>query len=115
MLTQVRSKSQITIPGAIVKRLGIREGDQLEVTEKDGIIQLVPVAVYPKSYIEQMEAEIAQLKGSAKADKQNTANESISVSNRIGAAKDLYKGSISLEDFDRDNNIIAELLTEGGL
>ena len=108
MLTQVRAKSQITIPGVIVNRLGLREGDQLEVTEKDGVIQLVPVAVYPKSYIEQLQAEIAQLKSS-----QNTGNQNAPVSKRIGAGRDLYQGSITLEDFDRDNEKIAELLIGG--
>lgn len=110
MLTQVRAKSQITIPGAIVNRLGIQEEDQLEVTEKDGIIQLVPVAVYPKSYIEQLQAEIAQLKGSQNNGNHAAPNQPAPVSKRIGSARDLYRGSITLENFDRDNERIADML-----
>lgn len=115
MLTQVRAKSQITIPGAIVNRLGIQEGDQLDVTEKDGVIQLVPVAVYPKSYIEQLQAEIAQLKGLQKNTNQTIPNQPAPTHKRIGAGRDLYRGSITLEDFDRDNEQIAEMLMGGDL
>ena len=43
MLVELRSKSQITIPKQIVNKLDLHEGDQFEVIEKDGIINLVPV------------------------------------------------------------------------
>ena len=62
MLTQVRAKSQITIPGAIVNRLGIQEGDQLDVIEKDGTIVLFPMAVYPTKYIEELKKEVGDIK-----------------------------------------------------
>ena len=45
MLTDIRAKSQITIPKSIVKHLGLAEGDQLDIYEKDGIIYMVPVTV----------------------------------------------------------------------
>lgn len=48
MLIEIRGRSQITIPSEIVKSLGIKEGDQFEVVEKDGGIFLCPVVVYPK-------------------------------------------------------------------
>lgn len=48
MLIEVRGRSQITIPSEIVKNLGIKEGDQLDVVEKEGGIFLCPVVVYPK-------------------------------------------------------------------
>ena len=51
MLTELRTKSQITIPKDIVARLGLHEGDKLEIVEKDGTIQIMPVAVYPKKYL----------------------------------------------------------------
>ncbi|MDD4570820.1 MAG: AbrB/MazE/SpoVT family DNA-binding domain-containing protein, partial [Tepidanaerobacteraceae bacterium] len=38
----------ITIPSEIVKNVGIKEGDQFEVIEKDGGIFLCPVVIYPK-------------------------------------------------------------------
>ncbi|MBQ6350675.1 MAG: hypothetical protein IJI42_07080 [Methanobrevibacter sp.] len=37
------------------------------------------------------------------------------VSKRIGAASHLYQGSISLEDFDKNNEKIAEMLIKGDL
>lgn len=49
MLVEIRGRSQITIPSEIVKKLGIKEGDQFEVIEKDGGIFLCPVVVYPKN------------------------------------------------------------------
>ena len=54
MLTELRTKSQITIPKDIVKHLGLAEGDKLDVVEKDGVIQIIPVAVYPKKYLEEL-------------------------------------------------------------
>ena len=35
MLTELRTKSQITIPKDIVMKMGLREGDKLEIVEKD--------------------------------------------------------------------------------
>ena len=58
MLVKIRGRSQITIPAAIIKKLGIVEGDKFEVTEKDGGIFLCPVAVYPKEKIEEKEEEL---------------------------------------------------------
>ena len=48
MLTELRTKSQITIPKDIVMKMGLREGDKLEIVEKDGVIELMPVAFTPK-------------------------------------------------------------------
>jgi AbrB family looped-hinge helix DNA binding protein len=45
MLTQMRVKSQITIPREIVKQLGLTEGDQFELTVQDGAIHLQPVTI----------------------------------------------------------------------
>ena len=53
MLTELRTKSQITIPKDIVMKMGLREGDKLEIVEKDGVIELMPVAVYPKKYLDE--------------------------------------------------------------
>lgn len=62
MLAELRAKSQITIPKEVVAKLGMHEGDKLEVVEKDGVIQLIPVAVYPKKYVEELEKEISDIK-----------------------------------------------------
>jgi AbrB family looped-hinge helix DNA binding protein len=62
MLAELRAKSQITIPKELVEKLGIKEGDKLEITEKDGAIQLVPVVVYPKKLVEELKAEVEEVK-----------------------------------------------------
>jgi len=58
MLVELRKKSQITIPKKIVAKLGLSEGDKLDICEKDGIICIMPVAVYPKKYIAELREEI---------------------------------------------------------
>ena len=62
MLAELRTKSQVTIPKELVTKLGIREGDKLEITEKDGVIQIMPVVVYPKKVISEFRAEINEVK-----------------------------------------------------
>ena len=71
MLAELRSKSQVTIPKEVVSKLGIKEGDKLEVIEKDGIIQLVPVVVYPKRYVEDLKTEIDDIKAKVAAGTQS--------------------------------------------
>ena len=61
MLTELRTKSQITIPKDIVARLGLHEGDKLEIVEKDGTIQIMPVAVYPKKYLDEINETKAKI------------------------------------------------------
>ena len=48
MLTELRTKSQITIPKDIVMKMGLREGDKLEIVEKDGVIELMPGSRLPQ-------------------------------------------------------------------
>lgn len=62
MLAELRTKSQITIPKEIVASLGLSEGDKLEIFEKDGVICLMPVTVYPKKYVDELQREINELK-----------------------------------------------------
>jgi len=47
MLVEMRSKTQMTIPMEMVKKSSFPEGDKLEVFEKDGMICMMPVVVYP--------------------------------------------------------------------
>lgn len=54
MLVELRSRSQITIPAEVLKKIGAVEGDKFEVIEKDGGIFLCPVVVYPKSEMERI-------------------------------------------------------------
>jgi AbrB family looped-hinge helix DNA binding protein len=72
MLIELRKKSQITVPKSIIKKLNLKEGDKLEIVEKDGGIFLVPVAVYPKEYIKDLKEEISYIKEKIeKGDKEN--------------------------------------------
>lgn len=62
MLAELRPKSQITIPKEIVVKLGLSEGDQLDIFERDGAIYMLPVAVYPKKYLEELRGELDEVK-----------------------------------------------------
>lgn len=67
MLAEFRTKSQITLPKEIVMSLGLIEGDKLDVYEKDGMICMIPVTVYPKKYVDELHEEIEQLKENIKS------------------------------------------------
>ena len=66
MMAELRTKSQITIPKGIVSKLGLAQGDKFDVFEKDGVIHLVPVAVYPKQYVDKLEKEVAVVRSRLK-------------------------------------------------
>lgn len=61
MIIDLRKKSQITIPKEIVDELNLQEGDHLEVSVKEGVIIIEPVAVYSKSYIKKLEDTVMRL------------------------------------------------------
>ena len=62
MLAELRQKSQITIPKEIVTKLGLNEGDKLEISEQDGKITMIPAVVYPKKYLDELRGEIETAK-----------------------------------------------------
>ena len=62
MLAELRHKSQITIPKEIIVKLGLSEGDKLDIFEKDGTICNMPVVVYPKNYLSELREEIDDVK-----------------------------------------------------
>ncbi|MDO5376916.1 MAG: AbrB/MazE/SpoVT family DNA-binding domain-containing protein [Clostridia bacterium] len=62
MLAELRQKSQITIPKEIIVKLGLSEGDKLDVFEQDGTICMMPVVVYPKKYLDELRGEIDEAK-----------------------------------------------------
>lgn len=70
MLTELRQKSQITIPKEIIVKLGLSEGDKLDNFEKDGSICIMPVAVYPKKYLNELREEIKDVKAKIASGKQ---------------------------------------------
>jgi len=51
MLTEIRSRSQITIPSEIIKKLNLKQGDTLDVTVEDDQIILRPVVAVPKDQV----------------------------------------------------------------
>ena len=62
MLAELRQKSQITIPKEIIMKLGLSEGDTLDIFENDGSICIMPVAVYPQKYLNDLRREINDVK-----------------------------------------------------
>ena len=70
MLAELRTKSQITLPKTIVNALGLSKGDKLEVFERDGIIYMVPVIVYPKKYVDELHGELSQMMERIKSGEQ---------------------------------------------
>ena len=62
MLAELRPKAQVTIPREIIVKLGLSEGDKLDIFEKDGSICIMPVAVYPKKYLDELKEEISSVK-----------------------------------------------------
>lgn len=62
MLTELRQKAQVTIPKEIIVKLGLSEGDKLDIFEKDGSICLMPVVVYPRKYLTELREEISGVK-----------------------------------------------------
>jgi len=81
MITELRKKSQITIPKDMITKLGLKEGDKLEIIEKDGAIWIMPVVVYPKKYLDALRDEV------------NIVNEKIAKGEQqiFSSAKDLFK------------------------
>lgn len=61
MILELRKKSQITIPNEILKELGLSVGDKFEMFVKDGSIVMVPVTVYPKEYVKELEKQVKEL------------------------------------------------------
>ena len=70
MLAELRQKAQITIPKEIIVKLGLSEGDKLDIFEKDGTIFIMPVVVYPKKYLDELRDEISDVKAKIASGKQ---------------------------------------------
>lgn len=61
MIIELRKKSQITIPKEIINKLNLQEKDQLEISVKNGVIVIEPVAIYSKSYIQKLEETVMRI------------------------------------------------------
>ncbi len=70
MLVELSKKAQITIPEEILIKLGLSEGDKLDIFERDGSICMMPVVVYPKEYLDELRVEINETKAKITSGKQ---------------------------------------------
>ena len=91
MLIELRKKSQITIPKEIVNELNLEEKDQLEISVKNGVIMIEPVAVYSKSYIQKLEETVMRI------------NED-PLKYNVGPFKSVEEVISYLEEIDEDGN-----------
>jgi len=77
MLTEIRTRSQITIPAEIIKKLNLKQGDTLDVDVDGGEIILRPVIAIPKeqSYFwsAKWQEEEKQVQADIKNNKINSA------------------------------------------
>ena len=72
MLVELKAKSQVTIPKVIVSSMELNQGDQFEITEDNGKIILVPVAVYPERFIKDLKAEVQEIREAIRTGDQPT-------------------------------------------
>ena len=57
MLAALSANSQITLPKSLVERLGVSAGDSFDISEKEGVISMVPVvdeinSIWTKEFVE---------------------------------------------------------------
>jgi antitoxin MazE len=84
MITQLRVRSQITLPSEIVKRMRLQEGDNLDIILEDDKIVIKPVLVIDRSQSwfwskkwQQMEKEADEDVKQGKVQKAKTLTELI--------------------------------------
>jgi len=77
MLTEIRSRSQITIPSEIIKKLNLKQGDTLEVEVEGDQIVLRPVVTIPKDqayfWTKEWQSEERQVQSDIENDKIKSA------------------------------------------
>ena len=54
-ITKLKAKNQLTIPNAIIKRLGLKLHEMFMVDVEKGYIKLTPVKMEPKYSVEELE------------------------------------------------------------
>lgn len=59
MIATLRKKNQVTIPATIIKKLGLHEGNDIQIVEKNGIIEIRPIVVVDKSFWDSQELDEA--------------------------------------------------------
>lgn len=88
MLAELRQKAQVTIPKEIIVKLGLSEGDKLDIFEKDGSICLMPVAVYPEKYLNELQEEVSDVKAKLAAGEQPVFDSVDSLFEKLEAESD---------------------------
>lgn len=73
MLVELNAYSQITVPKSVIKDLNLQQGAMFDLQIVSGNIVLVPVVVYPKAKIEELEKA---LKASAQNNKDSSGDSS---------------------------------------
>jgi len=77
LLTEIRSRSQITIPSEIIKKLNLQQGDTLEVEVEGDQIVLRPVVAIPKNqayfWTKEWQQEEKQIQSDIETDKIKSA------------------------------------------
>ncbi len=78
MLTEIRGRSQITIPAEITKRLNLKQGDTLQVEVEGDQIVLRPVVTVPKNqayfWAKRWQQEEKQVQSDIENDKINSTD-----------------------------------------
>ncbi len=68
MIVEIEQLYQITIPAEILKKLNLKEGDLLEVTEENGCLVLRPVVIYPKTEMIRIGKLVKEAENECKSD-----------------------------------------------
>lgn len=78
MLIEFKQKSQVTIPKALVEKLGLKVGDKLDIDIEDGKLVITPVVIIPKSqewfYTPEWQAKEREVDKQLEEDRVNMAN-----------------------------------------
>ena len=69
MIVEMRAKGMLALPKDVLKELKLSNGDSLELKVVDGVIQLTPVIVCPKSTVKELNDKLSQLKKAVGKDK----------------------------------------------
>lgn len=55
MLIELEKDDTITLPHSVIESMGLIPGDKFELSVCDGILRMIPVAIYDKKYICELE------------------------------------------------------------
>ncbi|MBU3179180.1 AbrB/MazE/SpoVT family DNA-binding domain-containing protein [Clostridium estertheticum] len=71
MITQIREKSQITIPKDLIKKLNLKIGDNIDINIENDKIVIKPVVIIPKAQAWFWSKEWQQRESQAEKDIEN--------------------------------------------